>query len=154
MNVNEIKFEVPDDVQALIPEEKVTSLIEAFTKLDTDEDGKIDLDEFLEFSLTEKENQLTRVFEALDTNQDGFIEFEEFVAGTEPTFNILRRFRELDLDRNGLISIEEALDIADQLVLPLSNTQVQIIMSKVDRDGDGQITYYEYLGVITDIGFQ
>ena len=32
--------------------------------------------------------------------------------------------------------------------------QVQTIMREVDHDGDGQITYYEYLGVIAPIGFQ
>jgi calmodulin len=53
-----------------------------------------------------------------------------------------------------LLSLEEALNIADQLVLPLSATQIQAMMHEVDRDGDEQITYYEYLGAIAHLGFQ
>ena len=154
MNVGELKFKVSEDVKALIPEPKLTALIEAFSQVDSNQDGKIGVDEFLDFSLAKKKTDLIKKFETLDTDKDGFIEFDEFVVATEPTFNILKRFRELDLDRNGLLSIEEALDIADRLVLPLSTQQVQTKMHEVDRDADGQITYYEYLGVITHIGFQ
>lgn len=154
MNVDEFNFAVSEDVKAVIPKGRLTSLIQAFKQLDVNQDGKIEVDEFIHFSLTEKRIHLTKTFEMLDTNKDGFMEFEEFVVANEPTFPILRRFRELDLDRNGLLSIEEATNIANQLVLPLNTEQIQTIMSEVDRDGDGQITYYEYLGVIADIGFQ
>jgi Ca2+-binding EF-hand superfamily protein len=154
MNVDELNFAVSEDVKAVIPKGRLTSLIQAFKQLDVNQDGKIEVDEFIHFSLTEKRIHLTQTFEMLDTNKDGFMEFEEFVVANEPTFPILRRFRELDLDRNGLLSIEEAINIANQLVLPLNTEQIQTIMSEVDRDGDGQITYYEYLGVIADIGFQ
>ena len=154
MNIRELKFEVSEDVKALISEQKLTSLIETFSQLDTNRDGKIELDEYLGFALAKEKFRLTKQFEAVDTDKDGCIEFEEFVAATEPNFQILKRFRELDLDKNGLLSIEEALNIADRLVLPLSTTQVQTIVREVDRDGDGQITYYEYLGAIAHIGFQ
>lgn len=154
MNIDELKFEVSEDVKALIPEKKLTSIVQKFTQLDSNQDGRIGIDKFLSFSLAEKKIHLTKMFEILDTNKDGCIEFEEFVVATEPTFQILKRFRELDLDHNGLLSIEEALNIANRLVLPLSSKQVQTIMSEVDRDGDGKITYYEYLGAIAHIGFQ
>jgi calmodulin len=71
-----------------------------------------------------------------------------------PNFQILKKFRELDLDRNGLLSLEEALKIAEQLSLPLSSESVRSIMSDVAGNGEGQITYYEYLGAIAHIGFQ
>jgi hypothetical protein len=154
MTADNLKFEVSDDIKSLIPEKKLISLIQAFTQLDSNQDGKIGIDEFLEFSLKKEKTQLTNTFKTLDNNQDGFIEFEEFVVATEPTFRILQRFRELDLDRNGLLSVDEAIEIATQLVLPISAPQVQTLISEVDRDGDGQITYFEYLGVITHIGFQ
>jgi Ca2+-binding EF-hand superfamily protein len=154
MNVEELKFAVSEDAKALIPEEKLASMIQSFTQLDSNQDGKIDINEFIDFSLKKEKTHLTKTFAALDRAKDGFIEFDEFVRATEPAFQILKRFRELDLDRNGLLSIEEAINIANQLVLPLNITQIQTIMSEVDRDGDGQITYYEYLGAIAHIGFQ
>lgn len=154
MNISELKFEVSENVKALVPEQKLTSLVETFTQLDANHDGKIELNEYLNFVLAKEKVRLTKKFEAADADNDGCVEFEEFVAVVEPNFQLLKRFRELDLDQNGLLSIEEALNIADRLVLPLNATQVETIIREVDRDGDGQITYYEYLGAIAHIGFQ
>ncbi len=154
MNTNRSTFEVSEDIKRLFPEEKLSSLVQTFTELDTDQDGKIELDEYLDFALTKEKTRLTKNFTAADTNKDGGVEFEEFVAVVEPYFQILKKFYELDLDQNGLLSLEEALNIADRLVLPVSTAQLQAIMHEVDRDGDGQITYYEYLGAIAHLGFQ
>lgn len=153
MNVGK-EIEVSNWVEALLPAEKLAELLTSFGQIDVNADGKIDIDEFIQFSLTKEKIRLTKTFEALDADKDGVIDFEEFVAAAEPTFQLLKRFRELDLNRNGLLSIEEALNIANQLTLPLNSEQIETIMSEVDRDGDGQITYYEYLGAIAHIGFQ
>lgn len=154
MTVSEFKLKISEEIKALLPEQKLTSLIQVFNQLDANQDSKIELDEFLDITLAKEKIRLTEKFQAADTDKDGSVDFEEFLAVAEPYFQILKRFRELDLDQNGLLSIEEALNIADQLVLPLSPPQIKAIMAEVDRDGDGQITYYEYLGVITHIGFQ
>lgn len=156
MNVDKLIFEVPQDIRELISEEKLAALIETFTQYDLNQDGEIGVDEFVNFFLAKEKTRLLKKFDTLDADQDGFIAFEEFVIATEPNLQILKQFRELDLDRNGLLSIEEAINIANQLVLPLNTAQIQTIMSEVDRDGDGdgQITYYEYLGAIAHIGFQ
>jgi calmodulin len=154
MNVNELKFEISEDVKALIPEEKLTLLSEAFAQIDSNQDGKIELDEYLDFALTKEKSRLTKTFAAVDADKDGCVEFEEFVAATEPNLRILKKFRELDLDRNGLLSLEEALSIAEQLSLPLSTERVRRLMSDIAGNGEGQITYYEYLGAIAHIGFQ
>lgn len=154
MTVSEFKLKISEEIKALLPEQKLTSLIQVFNQLDANQDSKIELDEFLDITLAKEKIRLTEKFQAADTDKDGSVDFEEFLAVAEPYFQILKRFRELDLDQNGLLSIEEALNIADQLVLPLSPPQIKAIMAEVDRDGDRQITYYEYLGVITHIGFQ
>lgn len=154
MNVDRLNFEISEDVKALFPEQKLTSLIEAFTKLDSNRDGKIELEEYLNFALAKEKARHINKFVAADTDQDGCVGFEEFLETIEPNYPILKRFQELDLDQNGLLSLEEAINIADQLVLPLNTSQVQTIIREVDRDGDGQITYYEYLGAIAHIGFQ
>lgn len=154
MSVEQLKFEVSETVRVLLPEEKWRSLVQKFVQLDSNQDGRISIDEFLNFSLTERQKHLTKKFATVDTDKDGFVEFEEFVVAIEPTFQILKKFRELDLDRNGLLSIEEALNIVDRFSLPLSSKQVQTIMNEADRDRDGQIAYYEFLGAIAHIGFQ
>jgi Ca2+-binding EF-hand superfamily protein len=154
MNFDDLQFEVSEEVKALIPEEKLTSILKMFAQLDSNQDGKIEIEEYLNFALAGEKTRLTRKFEAVDTDKDGRVEFEEFVVATEPNFPILKKFREIDLQHNGLLSLEDAISIANHLVLPLEIEQIKIIMNQADRDGDGQITYYEYLGAIAHIGFQ
>jgi calmodulin len=154
MNFDDLQFEVSEEVKALIPEGKLTSLIEMFKQLDSNQDGKIEIDEYINFALVKEKIRLTKKFEAVDRDKDGCIEFEEFVMATEPNFPILKKFRELDLQHNGLLSLEDAINIADRLAFPLNTEQIKTIIKQVDRDSDGQITYYEYLGAIAHIGFQ
>jgi Ca2+-binding EF-hand superfamily protein len=154
MNFDSLKIEVSEDIKALIPTEKLTSLLRAFTQLDSNQSGKIEIDEYLNFFLIKEKIRLCEQFKALDTDRDGRIGFEEFVVASEPTFNILKKFHELDLDRNGLLSLEEAIHIADCLTLPLNEEQIKTILKQADRDGSGQITYHEYLGAIAHLGFQ
>ncbi|HIK19464.1 MAG TPA: EF-hand domain-containing protein [Leptolyngbyaceae cyanobacterium M33_DOE_097] len=147
-------FQISEDIKALLPEEKLSSIIATFNELDFNQNGKIELEEYLEYFLKREKNRRTKQFQNQDADHDGCINFEEFVAAVEPNFYILKKFRELDLDQNGLLSLEEAVNIANQLVLPVDAAQIEVIVRKVDRDGDGQITYYEYLGAIAHIGFQ
>lgn len=154
MNDEKLKFKVSEDVKALIPEEKLTPLIEMFKQLDSNQDGKIEIDEYLNFALLKEKIRLTKKFRVVDMDKDGCIEFEEFVMATEPNFPILKKFRELDFQHNGLLSLEDAINIADRLTLPLDIEQITTMVKQVDRDGDGQITYYEFLGAIAHIGFQ
>jgi Ca2+-binding EF-hand superfamily protein len=97
INLNEFKFEIPENVKELIPEQKLVLIAETFNNLDSNQDGKIELDEYLNFSLSKEKDRLTKIFKTLDTDKDGYVDFEEFVAATEPNFRILKKFRELDL---------------------------------------------------------
>lgn len=154
MSISNLQFEISDRVKALLPEEKLAKLAAQYAQLDANQDGKIEMDEFLNFVLTRERERFAKKFQAADSNNDGSVEFEEFVAAVEPNFHILKRFHELDRDQNGLLSIEEALNVADRLVLPLNSTQIETIFRDVDRDRDGHLTYYEFLGAVAHIGFQ
>jgi len=65
-------------------EERLEELREAFDYNDRDEDGRIELNEFvsmldeLEAETSEAEAKIG--FQDIDTNDDGLIDFEEFVA--------------------------------------------------------------------------
>ncbi|MEB3174613.1 MAG: EF-hand domain-containing protein [Cyanobacteriota bacterium] len=154
MTVTPCGLTIPAEIEALIPPDRLEKLIAEFQKLDANGDGKVEIEEFLNHSLTKFKINLTQKFEHWDSNQDGMIDFAEYAAVSEPGFSILRRFRELDLDQNGLISAEEALNIAKQLVFPLSAEQIQTLIQTADQDGDGQVTYYEFLGAVAHLGFQ
>lgn len=65
-------------------EEQLEELRDTFDYNDRDEDGRIELDEFidmldeLEASMSEQEAKIG--FQDIDTNDDGLIDFKEFVA--------------------------------------------------------------------------
>jgi Ca2+-binding EF-hand superfamily protein len=65
-------------------EEQLEELRETFDYNDRDDDGRIELDEFvdmldeLEAGMAEKEAKIG--FNDIDTNDDGLIDFDEFVA--------------------------------------------------------------------------
>jgi Ca2+-binding EF-hand superfamily protein len=59
-----------------------------------------------------------------------------------------------DLDHNSLLSAEEAINIAQRLVFPLGPEQIQTLIQTADQDGDGQVTYYEFLGAVAHLGCQ
>jgi Ca2+-binding EF-hand superfamily protein len=92
MNVRELQFEVSEDLKTLIPEQKLTSIIQAFTQLDANQDHKIELNEYLNFALAKEKSRLVQKFLALDTDNDGCIDVEEFAVASEPTIQILKKF--------------------------------------------------------------
>ncbi len=154
MTVDQSSFKLSDVVKVLIPEEKLASIIQTFAELDSNHDGKIELDEYFDYALNQEKIRLTKKFQSVDADNDGGIDFEEFVVATEPNFQILRKFHELDHDQNGRLSLEEVINIADVLALPLNRQQLRAIIQEVDQDQDGEISYYEYLGAIAHVGFQ
>lgn len=152
--MNALRFDIFGTIEALLSREKIASLLQWFNQLDSNHDGKIDLNKYLHSALEQEKTRLIQRFQAVDTDKDGNIEFEEFVTMVEPNFQILKKVYELVPDWGGMLSLEEALQVTEQLALPLNRAQLQIILDDVDHDGDGQISYYEYLGAIAYIGFQ
>ncbi|MGL5080840.1 MAG: EF-hand domain-containing protein [Microcoleaceae cyanobacterium] len=148
------KFEVPEEIQALLSAEKLEKVVRSFTKIDGNQDGKIELEEYLDHLLEKEREKLAKQFRYLDANQDGYIEFEEFLAVTEPHYLILKKFRRFDQERNGFLTFAQAIQIAEELSLPYDHSQIERVLQEIDQDQDGQVTYYEYLGAMIHFGFQ
>ncbi|KKD34891.1 MAG: EF-hand domain-containing protein [Limnoraphis robusta] len=154
MNSEGLGFEVSEAAKELLSPEKLELLKQSFAQIDSNHDGQIVLEEYLQYLLEQEKEKLTKQFKRLDANQDGCIEFEEFLMATEPDYNILKKFREFDTDGNGLLSFQEALRIVEQLYLPVDTDELKTILQQADNNGDQQITFYEFLGAITRFGFQ
>jgi Ca2+-binding EF-hand superfamily protein len=147
------EFQVPVEIEELIPPEKLTKVKQAFAELDLNRDGKIALDEYLEHLLAKERAKLVKRFEYLDRDHDGQIDFEEFLTASEPNYPLLKRFQDFDANRNGLLSIEEALQIAEEFNFPITEAWLEKLI-KVDQNGKKKISYNEYLGAVTRFGFQ
>lgn len=154
MNSEGFGFEISKAAKELLSPEKLEKLKTSFAQIDSNRDGKIVLEEYLQYLLEQEKEKLIKQFKHLDTNQDGCIEFEEFIMATEPDYSILKKFREFDTDSNGLLSFQEALEIANLLYLPIEAAELKTILQEADHNGDEQVTFYEFLGAINRFGFQ
>ncbi|MEL6384696.1 MAG: EF-hand domain-containing protein [Cyanobacteria bacterium J06626_18] len=137
-----------------LPKQRLEYAKAEFAKLDLNQNGTIELDEFLALAVAKEVKRVMARFNATDTNHDGTITFDEFLCASVPHYALLKKFAEFDLEENGLLTIEEAAAIVDKLVLPFDREDLEAEIRKVDRDGDGQVSYEEFLGLVVHHGLQ
>jgi Ca2+-binding EF-hand superfamily protein len=154
MSFDNFKFKVPEEAKELLPQQKLEEIKQAFAQIDRNHDGKIELQEYMDYLLNREQEIFLKKFKYLDADRDGVIEFEEFLIAAEPHYLLLKKFKEFDSDGNGLLSFEEAMQIAEKLEFPVDRSQLQKLMKLIDRDQDGQITFDEYLGAIVRFGLR
>jgi calmodulin len=154
MSADQFNFQVPPEAEELLLPEKLEEIKQTFAQLDTNQDGKVCLEEYLNHRLSKDKEKLIKRFSYLDEDQDGEITFEEFLLASETYFPLLRKFKEFDADRDGLLSFNEALQIADALDFPITPERLRKWFKTTEGSEDGNVTYNEYLGAIVRFGFQ
>ncbi|XP_019154534.1 PREDICTED: calcium-dependent protein kinase 32-like [Ipomoea nil] len=134
--------------------EEVAGIKEGFQLMDTNNKGKIDINELrvglqkLGYQVTETDLQV--LMEAGDVDNDGYLDCGEFVAisvhlrkmGTED--HLKKAFEFFDKNQTGYIEIEELRDALADEIDPNSEEIVNAIMQDVDTDKDGRISYEEF----------
>ncbi|KAK7345058.1 hypothetical protein VNO77_15443 [Canavalia gladiata] len=142
--------------------EEVAGIKEGFQQMDTDNNGKVNIDELrvglhnLGHQIPDGDVQI--LMEAGDADKDGYLDYEEFVAISVYLRKIAndehlhKAFQYFDQNQNGYIEVEElrnALtdEIADEV--ETSNEEViNAIMHEVDTDKDGSISYEEFAAMM------
>lgn len=140
--------------------EEVAGIVEGFQLMDTDNKGKIDIDE-LRVGLHKlghhiPDSDLHVIMEAGDVDKDGYLNCGEFVAisvhlrkmGNDE--HIHKAFEFFDTDKSGYIEMEELRDaFAEEAETEATSEEVIIaIMQDVDTDKDGRISYEEFAAMM------
>ncbi len=94
--------------------------------------------------------EITRMINSVDENKNGLIDFPEFLVLMEHKMKdtdeeMMSAFRQFDTDGNGRISRAELKATMSQMCGGLSDEQVDHIIEEVDKDGDGEINYEEFV---------
>ncbi|KAK9365500.1 hypothetical protein V1509DRAFT_632830 [Lipomyces kononenkoae] len=145
--------------------EEVDRLRKRFMKLDRDNSGTIDRDEFLAIPAIATNPLASRLIAIFDEDGGGDVDFQEFLTGLSAFSSkggsdekLRFAFDVYDMDRDGYISNGELFIVMKMMVgSNLKDHQLQQIVDKTimeaDRDGDGKINFEEFVEIVssTDI---
>ncbi|MCO5558399.1 hypothetical protein L7F22_011980 [Adiantum nelumboides] len=152
-----------------LDEEQLTELKEIFSKFDRDGDGsltELELGSLLRsLGLKPNKQQLESLLYRADTNSNGLIEFQEFVDLLAPELSskdtrpyseeqLKNLFRAFDRDGNGYITAAELAHSMARLGHALTANELSEMIKEADTDGDGQISYPEFVVAITSAAFE
>ena len=127
-----------------------------FDKIDINNNGKISLDDlYVGLSIIKgdkiKDTDVLEIFANLDIDKNNYLSYEDFVRGAIDKNCLLDEkilsfaFKYFDKDDNGVITINEISYIfKDHLTSKYINEGLKKIISEVDEDNDGKITYNEF----------
>lgn len=158
---NKLKRTAMKVIAAAMPAEEIAGLREIFKSIDADGSGTITAEE-LKAALTHKggllkEEELKALLELIDQDASGTIDYEEFIAATlsqhqmEKAENMAAAFRHFDTDGSGTISKQELHQALRTSFAGSVDSEVEIerILHEVDKNGDGQIDYNEFVELMT-----
>lgn len=145
--------------------EEVDRLRKRFMKLDKDNSGTIEREEFLSLPQVSSNPLATRMIAIFDEDGGGDVDFQEFVLGLSAFSSkgnkeekLKFAFKVYDIDRDGYISNGELFIVLKMMVgSNLKDQQLQQIVDKTimeaDKDGDGKISFEEFKGMVegTDV---
>ncbi|KAI1169271.1 calcineurin, beta subunit [Nemania serpens] len=145
--------------------EEVERLRKRFMKLDKDQNGTIERDEFLSLPQISSNPLATRLIAIFDEDGGGDVDFQEFVSGLSAFSSkgnkeqkLQFAFKVYDIDRDGYISNGELFIVLKMMVgSNLKDQQLQQIVDKTimeaDLDKDGRISFEEFTKMVenTDV---
>ncbi|XP_075246684.1 calmodulin-like [Convolutriloba macropyga] len=156
-----IEQESPKPVKAknLTPDQ-VAELREAFNLFDTDGSGSISTLELGEVLATlgepATEEELATIIAEVDKDGNGEIDFPEFLqmmAGKlkerKLEDDLQEAFRIFDQNGDGLVSPAELKFVMVNLGEEIDDEDLDVLVAQVDKDGDGQLNYQEFVQLMT-----
>ena len=154
---NNLKKIVLTFIASRLKDNEVSDLRETFKAFDINKDGSITFDE-LKIGLTKLNIDITTIkdiFNSIDTDKSGRIDYTEFIAATLDEKLYLQEqrlyevFKTFDKDNTGKITIEEIMKVLKlENDNPESEEKAKQILKGIDKNGNGQINYNEFLDMM------
>ena len=147
----------------IFSEEEIKRLYKHFTKLDTDNSGELEPEEFFDVPAIAQNPLVKRVIQIFDKNKDGKISFVEFINGLAALSSTANEeaklkfaFKIYDMDEDGFISNGDLFKILKIMVgNNLTDRQLQQLVDRTiieaDSDYDGLISYEEFTKMVKNL---
>ena len=121
---------------------------------DADNDGKLDLSEFMQFVRDREEGEFTdeelkKRFDALDEDGSGKIDMSEYLlwslkdALSRSSSRVVDLFRAWDEDRSGTVDKKEFFAAVRSLGFDVSKEDTDAVFDSLDDDNSGKLEYKE-----------
>lgn len=142
-----------------LPPDKINYLRKCFEKMDTNGDGVLSAQE-LQDGLREtgmNDDELMNLLKNIDVDGSGVIEYTEFIAATYDFQRKLHEdvtwaaFRVFDQDGSGSVTsseLKKVLSEREEIGEAFGTSGVQDLLNDFDANGDGEIDYQEFLGLL------
>jgi calmodulin len=150
-----------DEFIELLSEQEICELHEAFNIFDVESDGSIDSKQLIILmnSLKQYPNQkeLEKILNEFNIDKNGQIYFNQFLKIMAKRLKNIKEdedkylknlFSNLDRNNNGLISIHEIRYIVTHSKENISENDIETIMTEADTDGDGLISFEEFMMIM------
>ena len=94
------------------------------------------------------------IIKLIDKNGDGLIDFEEFRSLKTQQFDEISLFKVFDADGDGMISKTEVKEVYRKLGETISDEVLNEMLSDVDLNQDGQISFEEFIAFRRQANFK
>ena len=145
----------------LLSEQEICELHEAFNIFDVESDGSIEASQLMMLMNSLKQyptkEEIEAILKELDLNNDGQIYFNQFLKIMAKRLKDIKKdedrylkslFNSLDRNNNKLISIHEIRYIVTHSGENISDKDIETIMKEADTDGDGYISFEEFMMIM------
>ena len=151
---NKFRKAVLTYIASRLSDKEIKKIKEIFQNIDTNNDGKLSLEELkkaVALSGELKIEHVNEIFKSIDTDNSGNIEYTEFISASIEKNIYLNEeklkdaFKLFDADGNGKISRAE---IGKILHLDKNSKEVDNIIAKLDTNKDGEIDFEEFINMM------
>lgn len=146
----------------LLSKQEKDNLARVFKAFDKNGDGKLSMEEvktgYIEhYGRVMSDEEVEKMFSAVDSDNSGYIDYSEFVVAAmnekQLTTNdkLQAAFKMFDKDGSGVISADEIKDVLG-FGGNLDKAAIDQIMKQVDENGDGEISFEEFVTMMKMVG--
>ena len=144
-----------------LSEQEICELHEAFNIFDVESNGSISVSQLIMLMKALKQSpnktELDNILNEFNVEKNGQIYFNQFLKIMAKKLKNIKEdedkylkslFSSLDRNNNGLISIHEIRYIVTHSCKDISESDIETIMKEADTDGDGLISFEEFMTIM------